>query len=195
MAFVKTGKLRTLNLTIKRTGNDGSISDPYLVLDGKSAFGTFSAITADDMQKMSDYDFNVRLDSWLLHVESEYSLGQTFGDSAYIARKYAKGQVVRLVNPADKQYQATIYPSIALQDLTITIEDPFNNITYVMEIPGGSHSSNVITLDAGSTSTAVDIDQYSANITELTKSYLGNDMYYVNFSDLGIGAIQYPLPY
>lgn len=195
MAFVKTGKLRTLNLTIKRTGNDGSISDPYLVLDGKSAFGTFSAITTDDMQKMSDYDFGERLDSWLLHVESEYILGREFGDSAYIARKYAKGQVVRLVNPADKQYQATIYPSIALQDLTITIEDPFNNITYVMEIPEGSHSSNVITLDAGSTSTAVDIDQYSANITELTKSYLGNDMYYVNFSDLGIGAIQYPLPY
>ena len=195
MAFVKTGKLRTLNLTIKRTGNDGSISDPYLVLDGKSAFGTFSAITTNDMQKMSDYDFGERLDSWLLHVESEYILGREFGDSAYIARKYAKGQVVRLVNPADKQYQATIYPSIALQDLTITIEDPFNNITYVMEIPEGSHSSNVITLDAGSTSTAVDIDQYSANITELTKSYLGNDMYYVNFSDLGIGAIQYPLPY
>lgn len=195
MAFVKTGKLRTLNLTIKRTGNDGSISDPYLVLDGKSAFGTFSAITTDDMQKMSDYDFGERLDSWLLHVESEYILGREFGDSAYIARKYAKGQVVRLVNPADKQYQATIYPSIALQDLTITIEDPFNNITYVMGIPKGSHSSNVITLDAGSTSTAVDIDQYSANITELTKSYLGNDMYYVNFSDLGIGAIQYPLPY
>lgn len=195
MAFVKTGKLRTLNLTIKRTGNDGSISDPYLVLDGKSAFGTFSVITEDDMQKMSDYDFGERLDSWLLHVESEYILGREFGDSAYIARKYAKGQVVRLVNPADKQYQATIYPSIALQDLTITIEDPFNNITYVMEIPEGSHSSNVITLDAGSTSTAVDIDQYSANITELTKSYLGNDMYYVNFSDLGIGAIQYPLPY
>lgn len=195
MAFVKTGKLRTLNLTIKRTGNDGSISDPHLVLDGKSAFGTFSAITEDNMQKMSDYDFNTRLDSWLLHVESEYSLGQTFSDSSSIAKKYAKGQVVRLINPADKQYQATIYPSIALQDLTITIEDPFDNITYVMEIPQGSHSSNIITLNAGSTSTAVDIDQYSANITELTKSYLGSDMYYVNFSDLGIGAIQYPLPY
>lgn len=195
MAFVKTGKLRTLNLTIKRTGNDGSISDPYLVLDGKSAFGTFSAITEDDMQKMSDYDFNTRLDTWLLHVESEYNLGQTFGDSAYTARKYAKGQVVRFINPADKQYQATIYPSIALQDLTITIEDPFDNITYVMEIPEGSHSSNIITLDAGSTSTSADLDQYSINITELTKSYLGNDMYYVNFSDLGIGAIQYPLPY
>ena len=195
MAFVKTGKLRTLNLTIKRTGNDGSISDPYLVLDGKSAFGTFSAITTDDMQKMSDYDFDQRLDSWLLHVESEYILGREFGDSAYTARKYAKGQVVRLINPADKQYQATIYPSIALQDLTITIEDEFDNITYVMEIPEGSHSSNIITLDAESTSTAVDIDQYSANITELTRSYLGNDMYYVNFSDLGIGEIQYPLPY
>lgn len=195
MAFVKTGKLRTLNLTIKRTGNDGSISDPYLVLDGKSTFGTFSAITTDDMQKMSDYDFGERLDSWLLHVESEYILGREFGDSAYTARKYAKGQVVRLINPADKQYQATIYPSIALQDLIITIEDPFDNITYVMEIPEGSHSSNIITLDAGSTSTAVDIDQYSANIIELTKSYLGDDMYYVNFSDLGIGAIQYPLPY
>ena len=127
MAFVKTGKLRTLNLTIKRTGNDGSISDPYLVLDGKSAFGTFSAITTDDMQKMSDYDFNTRLDAWLLYIESEYGLGQTFGDSAYTARKYAKGQVVRLINPADKQYQATIYPSIALQDLTITIEDPFKD--------------------------------------------------------------------
>ena len=195
MAFVKTGKLRTLNLTIKRTGNDGSISDPYLVLDGKSAFGTFSAITTDNMQKMSDYDFGERLDSWLLYVESEYILGREFGDSAYIARKYAKGQVVRLINPADKQYQATIHPSIALQDLTITIEDEFDNITYVMEIPEGSHSSNIITLDAESTSTAVDIDQYSANITELTRSYLGNDMYYVNFSDLGIGEIQYPLPY
>ena len=195
MAFVKTGKLRTLNLTIKRTGNDGSISDPYLVLDGKSAFGAFSAITTDDMQKMSDYDFGERLDSWLLHVESEYILGREFGDSAYTAKKYTKGQVVRLINPADKQYQATIYPSIALQDLTITIEDPFDNITYIMKIPKGSHSSNIITLNAGSTSTAVDIDQYSANITELTKSYLGNDIYYVNFSDLGIGAIQYPLPY
>ena len=195
MAFVKTGKLRTLNLTIKRTGNDGSISDPYLVLDGKSAFGTFSAITTDDMQKMSDYDFDERLDSWLLYVESEYNLGQTFSDSSSVAKKYAKGQVVRLINVGHIQYQATIYPSIALQDLTITIEDPFDNMTYVMEIPEGSHSSNIITLSVESTSTSVDLDQYSINMTELTKSYLGADMYYVNFSDLGIGEIQYPLPY
>lgn len=63
MAFVKTGKLRTLNLTIKRTGNDGSVIEEYLVLDGKNAFGAFSAITTDEMQKMSDYDFTTRLGS------------------------------------------------------------------------------------------------------------------------------------
>lgn len=63
MAFVKTGKLRTLNLTIKRTGNDGSVIEEYLVLDGKSAFGAFPTITTDEMQKMSDYDFTTRLES------------------------------------------------------------------------------------------------------------------------------------
>lgn len=128
------------------------------------------------------------------YLESNYELGSAFASSALASKKYANGQVVRLITPADKQYQATIYPSIATEALSIEIEDPYDNVIYTMEIPVGSHSSNVVTLSAESTSTEGDIDQYSANMTELTKSYLGTDMYYVNFSDLGIGPIQYPLP-
>lgn len=63
MAFIKTGTQRTLNLTIKKTGNDGSSVDPYLTLDGKEAFGSYAEITADEMQELSDADFTTRVNA------------------------------------------------------------------------------------------------------------------------------------
>ena len=61
MAFIKSGTRRTLNLTIKKTGNDGSSIDQSLVLDGKDAFGSYTQITQDEMQKLSDVDFATRV--------------------------------------------------------------------------------------------------------------------------------------
>ena len=76
----------------------------------------------------------------------------------------------------------------------ITIEDPFNDRSYIMEIPEGSTSSNTITLYPESTSDNNDIEQY--NNVELSKGYFGAAMFYQNYSDLGNGGIiQYPLPF
>ena len=61
MAFIKSGTRRTLNLTIKKTGNDGLSIDQYLVLDGKDAFGSYAQITQDEMQKLLDVDFAARV--------------------------------------------------------------------------------------------------------------------------------------
>lgn len=128
------------------------------------------------------------------YLESNYELGSAFASSALASKKYANGQVVRLITPANRQYQATIYPSIATEALSIKIEDPDDGRTYTMEIQVGSHSSNIVTLSTESTSTDEDIDRHLANMTELTKSYLGANMYYVNFSCLVFGITEYPLP-
>ena len=61
MAFVNNGTQRTLNLTVKKTGNDNSVIDQYLTLDGKLAFGSYAQITQDEMQKLSDVDFATRV--------------------------------------------------------------------------------------------------------------------------------------
>lgn len=76
----------------------------------------------------------------------------------------------------------------------ITIEDPFDNTSYIMEIPEGSTSSNTITLSPESTTYDEDIEQH--NSVELSKGYFGTGMFYQNYSDLGVGGIiQYPLPF
>jgi len=108
--------------------------------------------------------------------------------------KYANGQVVRLVTPGLKQYQITIHPLVASENLSITIKDPFDSSVYIMEIPEGSINSNTVTLSVGSTSLDNDIEQY--NNAELSRSFFGINMFYQNYSDLGNGGpIQYPLPF
>ena len=61
MEFIKSGTRRTLNLTIKKTGNDGLSIDQYLVLDGKYDFGSYAKITKYELHKLTDVDFAPRV--------------------------------------------------------------------------------------------------------------------------------------
>ena len=110
MAFVNSGTQRTLNLTIKKTGNDGSSIDQYLVLDGKDAFGSYAQITQDEMQKLSDVDFTARVNAWKSHLQSTYSISDpNMWDDISASFTYVNGIVVRLYRVDADNVKTTIY--------------------------------------------------------------------------------------
>lgn len=194
MAFINNGSQRTLNLSISKTGNDGSISDPYLELDGKDAFGLYTLITTDEMQKLSDYGFSSRVAAWKSYLQTTYAESDPdlWGDISD-SFKYVYGVIVRLVTPTSKQYQLTTYPVMVSESISLTIEDPYENDMYTMTIPGGSNTSNIISLKVASTSTDQDIE--TTNATVLATDSFGTYLHYQNASDLGNGGpILYPIP-
>lgn len=193
MAFVNSGKQRTLNLTVKKTGNDNSVVDPYLTLNGKLAFGSYAEITQDEMQKLSDEDFADRVAAWKTYLWSTYASDVNLQADIEASFKYVNGLVVRLIGTeVDKQYKTTIYPFLAQESITSSFDDPYDNTIYSMTIPIGGTNSNVVNLAPESTSTGADIDQ--DGYFYLDSNEFGNYLHYTAVVDGAAGSPIYPLP-
>lgn len=169
MALVNNGNKRSMVLWITKNGTDNTstilkptTSVQHEVLDGKKAFGGFAEITDSQMQELSDIDFQSRVDAWKINIQSAYSATDPdmWNDISGFF-KYSRIQIVRVVEVgllSPINILATIHPYVAVENIQVNVEDPFNNHRYTLTIPVGSSSSDIVAFDAGSTSNIQSID-------------------------------------
>lgn len=73
MAYVFTGNKRSLTVLVTKKDAGGTIVGYPNEYDGRLAFGSYSAITDDQMQKLTDSEFATRLAALYAFIESEES--------------------------------------------------------------------------------------------------------------------------
>lgn len=153
MALVNTGTRRSMTMVITKKGTDNSTvvmsptSTPaYPALNGRAAFGSFQYITEEEMQELSNVDFNTRLNAWKLNVQSEFALSDPdLYDDISDRFKYSTEQLVRIYDTGltslPLTIAATIYPTVAQEDIVVGLFEVSNGINYTFTIPAGSSSS------------------------------------------------------
>lgn len=173
MAFVNTGTQRTLNLTVKKTGNDSSVVDPYLTLDGKLAFGTYAQITTDEMQKLSDVDFAARVTAWKIYLQSTYAISDPdMWNDIESSFKYVNGVIVRLYDIGNGTLKTTVKGYVnGGSTFSTKVVDSYGNLIHQFDIYPGTTESSGVSWDPGVTTLQEIIDGGRFQFLDNSTSY------------------------
>lgn len=85
MAYVFTGNKRSLTVLITKKDAVGTIVGYPIEYDGRLAFGSYSAITDDEAQKLSETEYNNRLSalySFIEGIEIGFDSGTDFTNAS-----------------------------------------------------------------------------------------------------------------